>query len=204
MPGLRLVLSRCQQESVASLVQHGLMWRGCESATLLPAPSYPARVGVEGQAGGGTKRPVQDRSSDLDEKLPADQTLPTAAVRAGKSESQASTFQAGAAAAINTGKAAISIFPRVLSRLLDLSSGDDTGDHQGLGCGHFPSNGPRLAFFPDLCYAPVRRFPFTPMFGLLCACSIWKDKPYSQCFGVNDMKCLELNDFGRNGIDQTS
>ena len=119
MPGLRLVLSRCQQESVASLVQHGLMWRGCESATLLPAPSYPARVGVEGQAGGGTKRPVQDRSSDLDEKLPADQTLPTAAVRAGKSESQASTFQAGAAAAINTGKAAISIFPRVLSRLLE-------------------------------------------------------------------------------------
>jgi hypothetical protein len=57
---------------------------------------------------------VQDGSSEffhLDEKLQADQALPTAAVGAGKSASQASTFQAEAAAAINTGKAAISISP---------------------------------------------------------------------------------------------
>src|ERR1700730_2587370 len=37
MPDLRLVLYRCQQKPVASLVQHGHMWRGREGATLLPA-----------------------------------------------------------------------------------------------------------------------------------------------------------------------
>jgi hypothetical protein len=65
---------------------------------------------------------VQDGSSEffhLDEKLQADQALPTAAVCAGKSASHASTFQAEAAPAINTGKAAISIFSRDLSRLLE-------------------------------------------------------------------------------------
>ena len=127
-------------------------------------------------------------------------------MRAGKSESQASTFQAGAAAAINTGKAAISIFPRVLSRLLErlfhLATIPAIIRDWDVGISHRTAR----AWHSFLIYAMRRSGAslFTPMFGLLCACSIWKDKPYSQCFGVNDMKCLELNDFGRNGIDQTS